>query len=114
MMTREPLIRLMWHGHETIEAVPGLLSQAEKIEIRLPDDYNHALFRVLHPDASEAEPEDINISGGSELLTDIAAVSGLEEFAALIEVLSSVHASIRLSSPPKLVITVPYIEPGQE
>lgn len=106
-MDREPLVRLMWHGYETIEVIPELLNQAEKIEIQLPADYNHALFRALHPDSPAAEVEDIDISGGPELLNDIATVSGLEAFSVLIQELTAVHASVRILSPPKLVISIP-------
>lgn len=106
-MEKEPLIRLTWHGHETIAVVPKLLEEAEQIEISLPFDYNHALFRVLHPDARAADFEDIDTQGGPELLTKIATVSGLEELAELTQVLSSVQASVRIISPPTLLITVP-------
>jgi hypothetical protein len=32
---KEPLIKLTWHGHETVESIPALLDQAEQIEIIL-------------------------------------------------------------------------------
>lgn len=113
-MDREPLIRLRWRGYETIEAIPELLNQAEKIEIQLPADYNHALFCVLHPDSSAAELEDIDTSGGPELLRDIATVSGLEAFSALIQDLSAARASVRIISPPKLIINMPAVESMSE
>jgi hypothetical protein len=113
-MGREPLIRLTWHGLETLEAVPKLLNQTEQIEIELPNDYNHALFSTLHPEASTAELEDIDISGGPELLAEIATIKGLEGFAALIDVLKSVQATIQITSPPKLLIIVPSLEPISE
>ena len=106
-MDKEPLIRLVWRGHETIEAIPTLLKQAKQIEIELPANYNHALLRTLNPDAPVAGLEDIDASGGPGLLTDIATVNGLEELAALVEILSSAHASVQIVSPPTLVITVP-------
>lgn len=109
-MDREPLIELMWHGRETIEAVKELLNQTEQIEIELPDNYNHSLFRALHPDASAAELEDIDDSGGPELLTDIATVSGLEELAELVGALTAARASIQIVSPPKLVISIPTVD----
>ncbi|MDT8404993.1 hypothetical protein [Sulfuriflexus sp.] len=106
-MNREPLIHLMWHGQETVEAIPELLQQAEQIEIELPSDYNHALFRALNPDAPDAELEDINVSGGVELLSVVASINGLEKLATLVKWLSSEHTSIQVYSPPTLLITSP-------
>lgn len=106
-MTREPMIHIMWHGQETVDAIPELLQQAEQIEIELPDDYNHALFRALYPDAPEAELEDIDVSGGVELLSVVASISGLEKLATLTQWLSGEHASIHVYSPPTLLISNP-------
>lgn len=106
-MEKEPLIKLPWHGHETIEAVPSLLDQAQRIEITLPANYNHALFRVLHPDEPPAQLEEIDASGGPELLADIATVTGLEEFSALIAALTASRATVQVASPPKVLITLP-------
>jgi len=106
-MEKEPLIKLVWHGHETIESIPALLDQAEQIEITLPSNYNHALFRKLHLRALPAEPEVIDIAGGPELLAKVATVTGLEELAALTEVLTAAQATVQVISPPKVVITLP-------
>lgn len=105
-MEKEPLIRLTWHGHETISVLPKLLDEAEEIEIALPLDYNHSLFQLLHPEARPADLENIDVQGGPELLARIATVSGLEEFAQLVEVLTETGVSIQVSSPPTLLITV--------
>jgi len=106
-MELEPLIKLPWHGHETIESIPALLDQAEQIEITLPANYNHALFRVLHPDQPHAQLEAISASGGPELLAKIATVIGLEELAALTGALHAAQATVRVVSPPTIVITLP-------
>lgn len=110
-MKREPLIRLLWHGQETIDAVAGLLSRAERIEITLPANYNHVLFTKLNPDASDAALEDIETNGGPELLNQVAEVDGLEAFSTLVEALAEVRASIRIVSPPKLVIDMADAKP---
>ena len=39
-MEKEPLIKLTWRGHETIESIPPLLGDARQIEIILPSNYN--------------------------------------------------------------------------
>lgn len=105
-MEKEPLIRLTWHGHETISVIPKLLDETEEIEIALPLDYNHSLFHALHPDARPADLENIDAQGGPELLARIAKVRGLEELAQLVDVLKNARASVRVSSPPTLLITV--------
>lgn len=106
-MEKEPLIKLTWHGRETVASVPALLDQAEQIEIILPLNYNHALFHRLHPHAPPAELEAIDVSGGPELLVKIATINGLEEFDALASKLTTAQTEIRVVSPPKVVITHP-------
>jgi hypothetical protein len=86
---------------------PPLLMHARQIEIALPADYNHALFRALNPGAPPAIVENTDVSGGAELLEPIAAVHGLEALAPLARALRASHASLHVVSPPKLVITVP-------
>ena len=107
VIEKEPLIKLTWRGRETVESVPLLLDHAEQIEIDLPAGYNHSLFRLLHPHAPPAQLEDINISGGPQLLAEIATIKGLEELTALIEKLTASRATIQVLSPPKIVITRP-------
>lgn len=104
-MEKEPWIRLIWHGHETIASLPALLEQTEQIGIDLPVNYNHALFRRLHPQAHAAELENIDRSGGPELLAEIAAIAGLEEFAALTEALTAAGATVQVVSPPQVIIS---------
>ncbi|SEK62056.1 hypothetical protein [Nitrosovibrio tenuis] len=106
-MEKEPLTKLTWRGRETVEAVPPLLDRAEQIEIDLPAGYNHSLFRLLHPDAPPAQLEEIDISGGPRLLANLASVKGLEELQGLIAPLDAAHAAVKVSSPPKIVITLP-------
>jgi hypothetical protein len=105
LMEKEPWIRLIWHGHETIASLPVLLEQTEQIGIDLPVNYNHALFRRLHPQAHTAGVENIDRSGGPELLAEIAAIAGLEGFAALTEALTTAGATVQVVSPPQVIIS---------
>lgn len=107
IMDKQPLLKLTWHGQETVEAVPSLFDCAGQIEIDLPAGYNHSLFRLLHPHASPSQLEDIEASGGPQLLVNISSIKGLEELAKLAEPVTAVHATVRISSPPKVVITLP-------
>lgn len=106
-MDKQPVIRVIWHGHKTITDIPRLLNKTEQLEITLPDSYNHALFRALNPNAPDSALEEINTKGGPEVLYDITTVRGLEEFAALIDTLRIAHASVRVVSPPTLIIQSP-------
>ncbi|MCC6207574.1 MAG: hypothetical protein IT488_05440 [Gammaproteobacteria bacterium] len=103
-MEKSPVVRLLWQGNETIASIPKFLTEANRIEITLPANYNHALFRVLNPDAADATPERMNLSGEPELLTVMAKVRGLEGLATLINTLRNARASVQILSPPKLVI----------
>jgi hypothetical protein len=104
IMEKEPLIKLTWRGHETIESIPPLLGDARQIEIILPANYNHSLFCALHPDEPPAQLEEINASGGPELLAVIATVKGLEEFIALARALTTAHIEVQVVSPPSVII----------
>jgi hypothetical protein len=111
---KEPLISLPWHGHETIESIPGLLGDALQIEIALPSNYNHSLFSVLHGDEAPGRVEEIRASGDPQLLAEIATVKGLEELSSLIEPLAAAGAKVQVLSPPRIVITLPANAKKQE
>ena len=110
IMDKEPLIKLTWRGRETVESVPSLLQRAEHIEIDLPPGYNHSLFCLFHPHAPPSQLENINISGGPQLLERIASIKGLEEFRTLIEPLHASGATVQVLSPPKVLITRPGVK----
>ena len=103
-MNKVPQVKLTWHGRETVEAVVKFISDVREIEIELPFNYNHALFHTLNPQASPSVSEDLDITGGPELLAKIATVHGLEELEGLIEALKKVNATVQLVSPPTITI----------
>lgn len=103
-MEKEPSIKLTWRGHETIESIPPLLGDARQIEIILPANYNHSLFCALHPDKPPVQLEQINASGGSELLVAVSTVQGLEGFAALARALATAHIEVQVTSPARVII----------
>lgn len=106
-MEREPILRLVWRGDETVRLVPSLLQHAEEIEITLPASYNHALFRALRPDAPDGALEELDADGGPEVLAAFAKVKGLEAVARLGHALRDAQASVQVVSPPTLLITLP-------
>lgn len=108
-MEEDRITRLLWHGPETVKKVRALLDQSARIEIELPTNYNHVLFRTLHPNALQAELETMDTLAGPELLAYVATISGLEELAALTEALSEAQATVQIVSPPKVIITLPSV-----
>lgn len=104
-MDKHPLIKVTWRGRETIESVPSLLDQAEQIEIKLPPGYNHSLFCLFHPHAPPSQLENIKISGGPQLLENLAAIKGLEEFGTLVEPLTLAGVTVQVLSPPQVVLS---------
>lgn len=103
-MPREPSIKLTWRGRETVANLPDLLGQAEQVEVVLPQDYNHVLFRTLNPEAPASGEEAFDVSGGPELLKRLAAIRGLEALDELGEALRGTQAGVRILSPPVLII----------
>jgi len=105
-MALQPMIRLPWRGRDTVAAMPDLLTSAHRIEIALPADVNHALFRILYPDAAESDLEKVNINAGPELLSTLSRIAGLEPLADLAEALRGEDISVAVRSPPTLSITL--------
>lgn len=108
---REPLIRLAWHDQETVGSIPRLIGLAERIEISLPENYNHAMFRALHPDTTTARLEQFDVSGGLDLLHILGGINGLESLNGLAEALEGTRTMIRVVSPPTLIFTLPDKNP---
>ena len=105
-MEKVPMTCLTWRGQETIESVMALLDRTMRIEIELPANYNHALFSLLHPGKTASAVESVDRSAGPELLTEIASLAGLEKLGELKETLST-KTTIRIVSPPRVIITLP-------
>lgn len=91
-------------GTATTAAISDLLDLAGQIEITLPANYSHTLFRALNPDAPVSALEDLDTRAGSELLADIATVRGLENLAVLSDALIDAQATLHLVCPPTLLI----------
>ena len=103
-MDKLPAVELTWQGQETVDRITGLIGEAFRIRVTLPEDVNHALFRSLNPDAPTNTTERFDVASGPEVLGRIARVRGLEPLAELQETLDAVRARVRVVSPPTLVI----------
>lgn len=98
-MTKIEVIRLMWGGRETAASAIEALQRHANVEITLPSNLNHALFRRFHPDAAAPEAEQVDVSGGAELIPTLAALAGLEALEGLAEPLARSGYRLRLRSP---------------
>lgn len=106
-MEREAKIQLLWGGKVTVRKILSLLGQSAHIEIQLAPEYNHALFSRLHSAAAQAGAEDIDITGGPELLETVAMIKGLDALSELVEPLGQAGASVHVESPPRITIQIP-------
>jgi hypothetical protein len=112
-MTPEPnIVPLRWPGTATLKAARAALRSGSTVEIELPLEVHYALYKHLHPDRAHTAAEDIDASGGAELLAPIATVAGLEELRGLEPAVRRGRYRVRLTSPePRLQLTPPEREP---
>ena len=106
-MDEESRIKLSWSGRASADRIQNLLGKPGCIEIRLAPEYNHALYSRLHSAAAQAGAEDIDMTGGAELLETVAGIRGLEDFSQLVEPLAQTGASVHIESPPRVIIEIP-------
>lgn len=99
---------LLWRGTETIGAACDTLARHGRVEVQLPTDFHHAVFARLHPHAPPGQVEEVDVSGGAELIARISSIPGLDALARLEQPVAAAHARVRVVSPsPKLLITAP-------
>lgn len=107
-MNREKTtVPLRWPGTDTLKAARAAIRSGAPVQIELPLEVHYALHKHLYPDGAPRTTEDIDASGGAELLRPIATVAGLEELAELESVLRGGHYHVRLTSPDPRLILIP-------
>jgi len=112
-MARETeIVALRWGGAHSVKAARSAIRNRSRIEIELPLEVHHALYRHLHPDAPRGAAEDIDASGGAALLAQIATVAGLEEIRQLEASVRRARYRVRVTSPEPRVSLTPS-EPGR-
>lgn len=102
-------IEIEWQGEATIPQIGEALDSNGRADLVLPANYNHALFVHLYPD-TEAGVEDIDVTGGAEVIRSIAEIEGLQDLDAVADLVESSKAEVRVVSPPRVIIT--HSEPG--
>ena len=112
MSREQSTVALRWPGAETLKAARAAIRSGIPVEIELPLEVHYALYKHLHPDRPHTPSEDIDASGGAELLGPIAAVAGLQDLQHLEPAVRKGHYRVHLTSPePRLRLTPP--ERGQ-
>jgi hypothetical protein len=106
MSPEQTTIPLRWPGTDTLKAARAAIRSGMAVEIELPLEVHYALYKHLHPDRPHSPSEDIDVTGGAELLGPVAAVAGLEDLQQLAPALRKGHYRVRLTSPePRLRLT---------
>jgi hypothetical protein len=101
-------VALRWPGTGTMKDARAAIRRGEPVDIELPLEVHYALFKHLHPDRPHTPSEEIDASGGAELLAPIATVAGLQDLKELEAVVRKSGYSVRLTSPePRLRLTPP-------
>lgn len=108
-MTRaHTTVALRWPGTGTMKDARAAIRRGEPVDIELPLEVHYALFKHLHPDRPHTPSEEIDASGGAELLAPIATVAGLQDLKELEPAVRKAGYHVRLTSPePRLRLTPP-------
>lgn len=97
-MKAEPT-RLQWRGDETVASMRDALVRHADVELQLPADFHHAVYTRLNPDAAAAHGQRLDMSGGAELLAQVADIAGLSALATLEDAVYRAPARVRVMSP---------------
>ena len=106
-MADTEVIMLTWGGRETAATASAALRRGAKVEITLPANLHHGLFRRLYPDAAPTAPEELNVVGGTELIETLATLAGLEALADLTDSLTRLGYRLQLRSPSLVLSLIP-------
>ena len=106
-MRRKPVISVDWNGRETVAMLSQAIAHTGQFRLRLPAEYNHALFQKLHPEALGSTIENVHRSGDSDLLKTVSGIDGLEDLALIVDMLHDEEASVQIVSPPEVIIRIP-------
>ena len=104
-MTGRPATRIQWNEPDAPSHAASAVRRGEAVELDLPADFHHALFRHLHTDEG-AGSELVDREGGAELLREVATVRLLAELEDLAAAAAETEAQVHIQSPaPQILIT---------
>ncbi len=106
MVRESDVVALRWQGAPSVKAARGAIAAGNRIEIELPLEDHYALYRHLHPEATRAADQ-LDASGGAELLASIASVAGMEDVRKLRAAVERAHYRVRVTSPEPLLTLIP-------
>lgn len=102
------IVRLNWDGAPSIKAARSAMRNGDRVDIELPLETHHALYRHLHPEAPRGPDEAIDASDSVELLARVATVAGLEELAQLGPAVRRGRYRVQVTGPePRLSLLPP-------
>ena len=108
MKPEQSTIPLRWPGADTLKAARAAIRNGIAVEIELPLEVHYALYKHLNPGRAHAPSENIDVSGGAELLGAVAAVAGLQDLQQLETAVRKGRYRARLTSPePRLRLMPP-------
>jgi len=100
-------LTLRFDGAPSIAAARKAMRAGSRVDIELPLETHHALYRHLNPDASGGPDEEIDADDGAELLERIATVAGLGELGTLAPALKAGGYRVELSGPDPVLSLLP-------
>jgi hypothetical protein len=100
-------LALRWDGTPSVAAARSAMRRGDRVDIALPLETHHALYRHLNPDAPRGPDEAIDAEDGAELLGRIASVAGLPELAGLAPALRRNGYRVELSGPDPVLSLLP-------
>jgi hypothetical protein len=102
------IVTLRWDGAPSVKAARSAMRNGDRVDIDLPLETHHALYRHLNPEAPRGPDEEIDASDSVELLARVATVAGLEELAQLGPAVRRGRYRVQLTGPePRLTFVPP-------
>ncbi|TAK87515.1 MAG: hypothetical protein EPO20_04240 [Betaproteobacteria bacterium] len=108
MVRESAVVALRWEGPQSVKAARSAIAAGSQVEIELPLEDHYALYRHLHPEATRAADQ-LDASGGAELLASIASVAGMEDVLKLRAAIQRAHYRVRVTSPEPLLTLIPPV-----
>ena len=77
------VVAVQWPGLHSLKAAREAIEAGNEVEVELPVGTHYMLYRHFHPDDTGGAAEQLEATGGAEILQALAAIKGLEELARL-------------------------------